>query len=101
MKSSATRWAPAPSIDMQADSRITVGNSSASARPWRGSGKAWASARNTGSSKAARPDVDGTTSVALMFDFLSTFHSNLDYYLPATDEKRFTQTFTLAVGYTF
>ncbi len=25
----------------------------------------------------------------------------LDYYLPATDEKRFTQTFTLAVGYTF
>jgi hypothetical protein len=25
----------------------------------------------------------------------------LDYYLPATDEKRFTQTFTLSVGYTF
>jgi len=25
----------------------------------------------------------------------------LDYYLPATDEKRFTQTFTLAVGYSF
>lgn len=24
-----------------------------------------------------------------------------DYYLPATDEKRFTQTFTLAVGYSF
>ncbi len=27
-------------------------------------------------------DVDGTTSVALMFDFLSGFHPNLDYYLP-------------------
>jgi hypothetical protein len=25
----------------------------------------------------------------------------LDYYLPKTDEKRFTQTFTLAVGYSF
>ena len=25
----------------------------------------------------------------------------LDYYLPATDEKRFTQTFTLSVGYSF
>lgn len=25
----------------------------------------------------------------------------LDYFLPATDEKRFTQTFTLAVGYSF
>jgi len=25
----------------------------------------------------------------------------LDYYLPETDEKRFTQTFTLSVGYTF
>jgi len=25
----------------------------------------------------------------------------LDYYLPATEEKRFTQTFTLAVGYSF
>jgi len=25
----------------------------------------------------------------------------LDYYLPATEEKRFTQTFTMSVGYTF
>ncbi len=27
-------------------------------------------------------DVDGTTSVALMYSFLSGFYSNLDYYLP-------------------
>jgi single-stranded-DNA-specific exonuclease len=27
-------------------------------------------------------DVDGTTSVALMYAFLSAFYSNLDYYLP-------------------
>jgi single-stranded-DNA-specific exonuclease len=27
-------------------------------------------------------DVDGTTSVSLVFDFMSTFYSNLDYYIP-------------------
>ena len=27
-------------------------------------------------------DVDGTTSVSLVFDFLSTVYSNLDYYIP-------------------
>jgi single-stranded-DNA-specific exonuclease len=27
-------------------------------------------------------DVDGTTSVALMYSFLSTRHANLDYYIP-------------------
>jgi single-stranded-DNA-specific exonuclease len=27
-------------------------------------------------------DVDGTTSVAMMYAFLSPFHTNLDYYLP-------------------
>ncbi len=32
-------------------------------------------------------DVDGTTSVALMFDFLSGFHPNLDYYLPDRDKE--------------
>jgi single-stranded-DNA-specific exonuclease len=32
-------------------------------------------------------DVDGTTSVALMFDFLSRFHPNLDYYLPDRDKE--------------
>jgi single-stranded-DNA-specific exonuclease len=32
-------------------------------------------------------DVDGTTSVALMFAFLSTFHRNLDYYIPDRDKE--------------
>ncbi len=32
-------------------------------------------------------DVDGTTSVALMFDFLTGFHPNLDYYLPDRDKE--------------
>ncbi|MFN0213111.1 MAG: single-stranded-DNA-specific exonuclease RecJ [Saprospiraceae bacterium] len=32
-------------------------------------------------------DVDGTTSVALMFAFLSGFHTNLDYYLPDRDKE--------------
>ncbi|MGM0375915.1 MAG: single-stranded-DNA-specific exonuclease RecJ, partial [Bacteroidota bacterium] len=27
-------------------------------------------------------DVDGTTSVALVYSFLSQFHSNIDYYIP-------------------
>jgi len=27
-------------------------------------------------------DVDGTTSVAMMYDFLSTYHSEIDYYIP-------------------
>lgn len=32
-------------------------------------------------------DVDGTTSVALMYCFLSRFHANLDYYLPDRDKE--------------
>jgi single-stranded-DNA-specific exonuclease len=32
-------------------------------------------------------DVDGTTSVALMYDFLSKFYSNIDYYLPDRDKE--------------
>jgi len=32
-------------------------------------------------------DVDGTTSVALMYTFLSGFHTNLDYYLPNRDKE--------------
>lgn len=32
-------------------------------------------------------DVDGTTSVALMYAFLSRLHSNLDYYLPDRDKE--------------
>ncbi len=32
-------------------------------------------------------DVDGTTSVALMYTFLSGLHSNLDYYLPDRDKE--------------
>ena len=32
-------------------------------------------------------DVDGTTSVALMFAFLSGFHTNLDYYLPDRNKE--------------
>jgi single-stranded-DNA-specific exonuclease len=32
-------------------------------------------------------DVDGTTSVALMYDFLSRFYRNLDYYLPDRDRE--------------
>jgi hypothetical protein len=47
-------------------------------------------------------------SVALSLDFtygIGNFtilpQLYLDYFLPATDEKRFTQTFTLAVGYSF
>lgn len=32
-------------------------------------------------------DVDGTTSVALMYAFLSGFHTNLDYYLPDRDKE--------------
>ena len=32
-------------------------------------------------------DVDGTTSVALMYRFLSRFHSQLDYYLPDRDKE--------------
>lgn len=32
-------------------------------------------------------DVDGTTSVALMYAFLSKFHTNLDYYLPDRDKE--------------
>ena len=32
-------------------------------------------------------DVDGTTSVALMYAFLSPFHSNVDYYLPDREKE--------------
>jgi Single-stranded DNA-specific exonuclease len=32
-------------------------------------------------------DVDGTTSVALMYAFLSGIHENLDYYLPDRDKE--------------
>ncbi len=32
-------------------------------------------------------DVDGTTSVALMYTFLSGFYQNLDYYLPDRDKE--------------
>lgn len=32
-------------------------------------------------------DVDGATSVALMYDFLSRFHQQLDYYLPDRDKE--------------
>ncbi|MBK9335441.1 MAG: single-stranded-DNA-specific exonuclease RecJ [Lewinellaceae bacterium] len=32
-------------------------------------------------------DVDGTTSVALMYTFLSGFYPNLDYYLPDRDKE--------------
>lgn len=32
-------------------------------------------------------DVDGTTSVALMYTFLSGFYENLDYYLPDRDKE--------------
>lgn len=32
-------------------------------------------------------DVDGTTSVAMMYRFLSGFHSSLDYYLPDRDKE--------------
>lgn len=32
-------------------------------------------------------DVDGTTSVALMYSFLSGFYRNLDYYLPDRDKE--------------
>jgi len=32
-------------------------------------------------------DVDGTTSVALMYSFLSGFHRNLDFYLPDRDKE--------------
>ena len=32
-------------------------------------------------------DVDGTTSVALMYSFLSGFYHNLDYYLPDRDKE--------------
>jgi single-stranded-DNA-specific exonuclease len=32
-------------------------------------------------------DVDGTTSVALMYAFLSGFYDNLDYYLPDRDKE--------------
>lgn len=32
-------------------------------------------------------DVDGTTSVALMYSFLSRFYQNLDYYLPDRDKE--------------
>lgn len=32
-------------------------------------------------------DVDGTTSVALMYAFLSRFHDELDYYLPDRDKE--------------
>jgi hypothetical protein len=60
MKSTAIRCAPAPSNDSQADSKIAVGNSNASARTIRGCGIVAASARNTGYNSAARPDVEGT-----------------------------------------
>lgn len=32
-------------------------------------------------------DVDGTTSVALMYAFLSVFYKNIDYYLPDRDKE--------------
>lgn len=32
-------------------------------------------------------DVDGTTSVALLYRFLSRFHTHLDYYLPDRDKE--------------
>ncbi|MDX2414160.1 MAG: single-stranded-DNA-specific exonuclease RecJ, partial [Bacteroidales bacterium] len=32
-------------------------------------------------------DVDGTTSVALLYSFLKNFHSNLDYYIPNRDTE--------------
>jgi single-stranded-DNA-specific exonuclease len=32
-------------------------------------------------------DVDGVTSVALMFSFLSSFYTNVDYYIPNRDKE--------------
>ncbi len=32
-------------------------------------------------------DVDGTTSVALLYSFLKNFHSNIDYYIPNRDTE--------------
>lgn len=32
-------------------------------------------------------DVDGTTSVALLYSFLQQFHTNLDYYIPNRDKE--------------
>ncbi|MEE4115180.1 MAG: single-stranded-DNA-specific exonuclease RecJ [Marinilabiliaceae bacterium] len=32
-------------------------------------------------------DVDGTTSVALLYSFLKQFHGNLDYYIPNRDKE--------------
>lgn len=55
------RWAPAPIRVATADSRITVGNSSASITTSRvRSARALARARNTGRASAARPEVAGT-----------------------------------------
>jgi len=32
-------------------------------------------------------DVDGTTSVALVYSFLKRFHSKIDYYIPTGTTK--------------
>ena len=51
--------APAPISDPPADSRMTVGNSSASARTMRSLSTRSARARNSGNRSAALPEVDG------------------------------------------
>ena len=33
-------------------------------------------------------DVDGTTAVALVYKFIQQFYSNLDYYIPRSEERR-------------
>ncbi len=39
-------------------------------------------------------DVDGTTAVALTYDFLREFHDNLDYYIPNRDKEGYGISFT-------
>ena len=59
MASAAITWAPAPISEPPAESRITAGNSSAKGRLSLGSGSRSTSTRKTGSSSAARPEVEG------------------------------------------
>jgi hypothetical protein len=71
-----TRWAPAPSSEPTADSRTTVGNSSASARTRAGrSGKTRARHTKIGTASAARPDVDGTAKVVTTRAAVSRWNS--------------------------
>lgn len=56
------------------------------------------SGKNSFSAQSVAMSLDVTYSIGNLTLLPQLY---LDYYLPATDEKRFTQTFTLSIGYSF